>query len=168
MKKHFILALSLATLLFAVGCNSADEKTTTDENADLVDLVRNPLTAAAEGADPDELPNIKFETEEHDFGTIQQGEKVQYAFKFKNIGKVDLIISSAQGSCGCTVPQYPKQPLKPGTEATIDVTFDSAGKQGKQNKTVTLVTNCIPSTKVLTIMGDVNAPNDANGATQAH
>ena len=93
---------------------------------------------------------------------------MQYAFKFKNTGKVDLIISSAQGSCGCTVPQYPKQPLKPGTEATIDVTFDSAGKQGKQNKTVTLITNCIPSTKVLTIMGDVNVADAGKTPLEAH
>jgi hypothetical protein len=160
MKKHILLALSISTALLVASCNSAEEKVTTDENADLVDLVRNPISAAMEDVNPDELPDIKFEKEEHDFGTIQQGEKVQYAFKFKNTGKMDLIITSAQGSCGCTVPNYPKQPLKPGAEATIDVTFDSAGKQGKQNKTVTLITNCIPSTKVLTIMGDVNAPKD--------
>lgn len=167
MKKYFLGALSIATLLVATACSN-DKKMEGDENADLVDLVRNPITAGAETANPDELPNIKFDTEEHDFGTIQQGEKVQYAFKFKNTGKVDLIISSAQGSCGCTVPQYPKQPLKPGTEATIDVTFDSAGKQGKQNKTVTLITNCIPSTKVLTIMGDVNVADAGKTPLEAH
>ncbi len=167
MKKYFLTVLSVATLLVATSCSS-EKKTENDENADLVDLVRNPITAGTETANPDELPNIKFDTEEHDFGTIQQGEKVQYAFKFKNTGKVDLIISSAQGSCGCTVPQYPKQPLKPGTEATIDVTFDSAGKQGKQNKTVTLITNCIPSTKVLTIMGDVNVADAGKTPLEAH
>jgi hypothetical protein len=167
MKKHILLVLSICSALLIAGCNSAEEKVTTDENADLVDLVRNPISAAMEEVNPDELPDMKFEKEEHDFGTIQQGEKVQYAFKFKNTGKMDLIITSAQGSCGCTVPNYPKQPLKPGSEATIDVTFDSAGKQGKQNKTVTLVTNCIPSTKVLTIMGDVNAPKE-NGSSTSH
>lgn len=101
-------------------------------------------------------PEITFEEHNFDFGTIKEGEKVTHAFKFKNTGKADLIIGDARGNCGCTVPKYPTQPIEPGATGVIDVEFNSAGKHGKQNKTVTLVTNTIPSTKVLTITGEVN------------
>ena len=76
----------------------------------------------------------------------------------KNIGDASLIISSAKGSCGCTVPDWPKEPILKTEEARIKVTFNSGNKKGKQNKTVTLVTNAIPSTKVLTIKGTVLVP----------
>ena len=72
--------------------------------------------------------------------------------------ETDLIISSAQGSCGCTVPEWPKEPIKPGEEGKIAVTFNSSGKQGKQNKTITLVANTIPNTKVIALKGDVLVP----------
>jgi len=94
----------------------------------------------------------------HDFGSINQGEKVSYTFKFKNTGNVDLVISSANGSCGCTVPHYPKGTVPAGEEGTIDVTFDSSGKNGKVEKMVTLVTNCQPNTKILTITADIQVP----------
>ena len=100
-----------------------------------------------------------FEKDVHDFGKIVEGEKVSYSFKFKNTGKVDLIISDAKGSCGCTVPQWPKNPVAPGADGVVDVTFNSSGKSGMQNKTVTLITNAIPNTKVLTITGEVSPRN---------
>lgn len=101
-------------------------------------------------------PEITFEEKNFDFGIIKEGTKVIHAFKFKNTGKADLIIGDARGNCGCTVPKYPTQPIEPGESGVIDVEFNSAGKHGKQNKTVTLVTNSIPSTKILTITGEVN------------
>jgi hypothetical protein len=101
-------------------------------------------------------PEISFEETNFDFGAIKEGTKVSHSFKFKNTGKSDLIIGDARGNCGCTVPKYPTQPIEPGESGVIDVEFNSAGKHGKQNKSVTLVTNTIPSTKVLTITGEVN------------
>ena len=94
----------------------------------------------------------------YNFGEIQQGESVTHYFILKNTGDADLIISTAKGSCGCTVPQWPKTPIAKGQEAEIKVTFNSAGRSGKQNKTVTLVTNAIPNTKVITITGNVIIP----------
>ena len=76
-----------------------------------------------------------------------------FGYKFKNTGNADLVISDAKGSCGCTVPEYPKAPIKPGEEGNIKVTFDSSGKGGRQNKSVTVITNAIPNTKVLTVTG---------------
>lgn len=112
-------------------------------------------SASANGEDKGSLPEIKFEEEEHDFGRITQGEKVSYAFKFKNIGKGNLIIASAAGSCGCTVPEFPKEPVLPGQEGKINVVFNSEGKSGIQEKTITIVTNCEPSTRVIRIKTDV-------------
>lgn len=119
-------------------------------------------TQTADGSTKGSLPNMKFEDETHDFGRITQGEKVSYAFKFKNTGSSNLIISSASGSCGCTIPEYPKKPINPGEEAVINVVFNSEGKSGMSDKSVTLVTNCEPSTKILYIKANIIVPTNTN------
>jgi len=118
------------------------------------DLVNNPNSATGNN-DMSNLPVFKFTSEEHDFGRISEGEKVSYTFKFKNTGKSDLIISSAKATCGCTVADYPKTPIKPGAESGISVSFNSEGRKGIQNKTITVVANTQPNTKVLTIKAEV-------------
>src|ERR1017187_3582406 len=100
-------------------------------------------------------PVMLFKEEKHNFGTITQGEKVFYSFGFKNTGGSNLLISSAKGSCGCTIATYPKEPIKAGQESKIDVVFDSDGKSGLIEKTITLVNNCKPNTKVLTINSNI-------------
>lgn len=115
-------------------------------------------TATSNGSSNEALPEIVFEEEEHDFGRITQGEKVSFAFKFKNTGKSNLIIASAVGSCGCTVPEYPKEPILPGQEAKINVVFSSEGKSGLQEKSITVVTNCEPSTKIIKIKTNIIVP----------
>lgn len=153
MKNLFILTV-LGLTLFA--CGSGAEK----ENELSVDLIENPNTAAEDGSsvDQSELPHFEFVEKVKDFGQITQGEIVSTSFRFKNVGQSDLLISSAQGSCGCTVPEWPKEPIKPGEEGVIDVTFDSNGKKGMQNKTITLVANTVPNTMVLALKGEVLAP----------
>lgn len=98
---------------------------------------------------------FKFEAEEYNFGTVKQGESVNYEFKFVNSGKENLVIDNAHGSCGCTVPTYPKDPVKPGETGIIKVTFNSTGKMGPQDKTVTLNSNA--GQKVLHLKGTVEA-----------
>ena len=98
---------------------------------------------------------ITFENTEHDFGTITQGDKVTYDFKFKNTGKSELLIKDAKGSCGCTVPEYPKDPISPGQEDIIKVSFNSAGKIGDQIKSVTLFCNIPEGVKVLHIKSNI-------------
>jgi hypothetical protein len=150
MKQLILLLVSLAL----VSCNSSsDEKTIT------TDLVNSPLTANS-NAEKVLTPNIEMLETSYNFGEIQQGESVTHDFILKNTGDADLLISAAKGSCGCTVPQWPKTPIAKGEEATIKVTFNSAGRSGKQNKTVTLVTNAIPNTKVITINGNVIVPQN--------
>ena len=101
-------------------------------------------------------PVMKFEFNVHDFGTITEGDKVETEFVFKNIGKTDLLINDAKGSCGCTVPEYPKKPLKSGETGKIKVSFNAAHKTGNQTKTVTLFTNTENKTEILTIKAAIN------------
>ncbi|MEO5645138.1 MAG: DUF1573 domain-containing protein [Bacteroidia bacterium] len=155
MKTFFI---SVLTFVFAMGISSCAPKNN-DVNTDLVDITTTATGNSPMGKDP----AMKFETEVHDFGKISQGERVSYSFKFKNIGGSNLIISEAHGSCGCTVPKFPKDPVAPGQEGVIDVEFSSEGKHGVQEKTVTLSTNCSPSTKVITIKADVLVPANRGG-----
>ncbi|MBF01783.1 MAG: hypothetical protein CMP76_00645 [Flavobacterium sp.] len=110
-------------------------------------------------------PKIQFNKLEHDFGTIKAGEKVETEFIVKNIGESDLIILDAQGSCGCTVPNPPKEPIKPGNSAPIKVSFDSTGKTGQQSKTVTLTTNTETGKEMFTIKANV-LPKEGSGITQ--
>ena len=118
-------------------------------------------TSSSEGSEKGNLPEMKFEEEVHDFGRITQGEKVSYSFKYTNTGKSNLIIASAAGSCGCTVPEYSKEPVLPGKSSVIDVVFTSEGKSGMQEKTVTIVTNCEPSTRIIKIKTNIIVPEAA-------
>ena len=150
--KKLLYIVAFSTLLFA--CENDEESQITS------DLINNPITAADSAAvDQDNLPFFEFEEEVKDFGKITQGESVKTIFKFRNVGKTNLIISSAQGSCGCTVPQWPKEPIKPGEKGEIEVVFNSEGKSGLQNKTITLVANTIPNTKVIALKGEILAPS---------
>ena len=87
---------------------------------------------------------ITWEKKTHDFGNIVQGDKVEHTFYFTNTGNEPLIITNVQVSCGCTTPKgWPRDPIPPGAQGEITVSFSSAGKMGKQNKPVTLVTNAV-------------------------
>ncbi len=84
---------------------------------------------------------VQFYETRHDFGKVAQGEKVGWYFKYKNTGDVPLIIERVTATCGCTVPEYTKEPLPPGEEGSIKVMYDSKGRSGKDFKTVTVETN---------------------------
>src|SRR5204863_8599248 len=114
------------------------------------DLIKNPESASDENSDT-KVPVLSFKEEIHNFGMITEGEKVKYSFSFVNTGNADLIISNAQASCGCTVPEFPKQPILPGKSGAINVIFDSSGKDGYQRKEVLIKANTIPNTKKLII-----------------
>ena len=141
-------------LLMITACTANDQKKEAS-----IDLIKNPLTAE-KNAKELLMPEIKLESDVYDFLELQQGQSVSTEFIIKNIGKATLLIRSAKGSCGCTVPEWPREPVSAGETATIKVTFNSAGKKGRQNKTITLVTNAIPNTKVLRIIGNVLVPEN--------
>jgi hypothetical protein len=144
---RYLIFLLTTLLLLTMGCNNDNNSITSSE-------VNNPNTATGNG-DMSTLPKFQFVTEEHDFGKLGQGEKVSYTFKFKNVGKSNLIISDAKATCGCTVADYPHKPISPGAEDGIMITFNTEGKKGIQHKTVTLVANTQPNTKVLTIKAEI-------------
>jgi len=116
-------------------------------------------TAVADGTSTEnsngKFASMSFDKTEHDFGTIDEGDKVETVFTFTNNGEADLLITGAKGSCGCTVPDYPKTPVKPGEKGTMKVSFSSIGKKGMQNKTVTISANTKSGTEQLTIKADV-------------
>jgi hypothetical protein len=146
----------LIMIAFAIaGCSSSS--TQGSDNTVTSDDLKNPNTADGV-TDTSNLPRFEFDEEIHDFGRVIQGEKVSYSFRFKNSGKTDLVIASANGSCGCTIADYPKKPVPPNGEGTIDVTFNTETKKGYQNKTVTVIANTQPNTKILTIKAQIQVP----------
>jgi Protein of unknown function (DUF1573) len=100
---------------------------------------------------------LKFDEMAYAWGKIKEGEKMTHNFKFTNTGTNDLIISDARGSCGCTVPEWPKEPIKAGKSGELKVIFDSKGKVGEQSKTVTVTANTEPANTVIMIKGTVEA-----------
>ncbi|PUZ24279.1 Protein of unknown function [Chitinophaga costaii] len=96
---------------------------------------------AASDSSQQGFPVITFDQEVHDFGTVHEGEVVEYSFKFKNTGHAPLLITDAQASCGCTIPEWPKAPIKPGEESELKVSFNSSGKEGAQEKSISIKAN---------------------------
>lgn len=106
-------------------------------------------------------PEIEFEKEVHDFGKLQAGADAVVNFKFKNTGNEPLIISNARGSCGCTVPEWPREPIAPGQSGSIKVSYDSK-RIGPINKSVTITSNSASNpNKVIRIKGNVDQVQDA-------
>lgn len=135
--------LGLIAVIAVTACNNTDVKNEADADTSAV------------AVDPATAPVIKFEKEEYEFGQIKQGEKVSYDFKFVNTGKSPLIIKSASATCGCTIPEFPKEPIAVGESGDIKVTFNSAGKEGLQDKVVTVVANTIPQNTEVHLKGEV-------------
>jgi hypothetical protein len=138
------------------GCGQGPERLPNGEEKVATDIIHNPATAS-KSADSTNVPEFSFTETKHHFGDIQEGEKVSYSFLFENSGQADLVIASVRASCGCTVPEYSKEPVAPGKQGHIKVTFDSQGKPGMQSKTVTVIANTVPATRVLTISAEVIA-----------
>jgi len=111
---------------------------------------------APAAAAPTSLADIKMDKMTHDYGTIKQGDNGECEFKFTNNGKEPLVITSCQGSCGCTVPECPKNPILPGKSAVIKVKYDTQ-RVGGIYKTVTVNSNAKSGNIVLTIKGTVEA-----------
>jgi major membrane immunogen (membrane-anchored lipoprotein) len=162
MKMKFNLVVLVVLLALTTAC----KKETVNDKEVLLDSTSVQRPEAIETATPTaqvptdgKYPAMTFQKEEHDFGTIKQGDKVSTDFQFKNTGEADLIITSARGSCGCTVPDYPKTPIKPGETGNIKVSFDSKGKQGKTSKTVTILCNTQEGNKILKINANIEVPN---------
>lgn len=159
---------------FFVACSGEkSSEASTDETSASVEIA-NTITdnaatnIAAETVTEEVATNlaaIEFEETVHDFGNIKEGEKVEHVFKFKNTGNTPLILTAVQPSCGCTASDYTKEPVAPGEEGTISLTFDSKGKPGAQNKTATVKANIEGGQTMISFKGNVQgAANQTSGA----
>lgn len=144
--KRVFLGLSLIALMAVVSCKeNASSKVKTD----------NVVVAAERDEAAKLLPVMEFENTEFDFGTITQGTPQETIFKFTNTGDAPLVITKATSSCGCTVPNPPKDPIAPGEQGELVVKFNGAG-QNQVTKTITVVANTIKGSEVLKIKAFVN------------
>ena len=158
MIRKFVYVFVIASLVMTTSCKKKQETrseipemTPVPVKLDSNEKRESKRVVPADG----KYPVMEFDKTEHDFGMIDKGAKVEYSFNFENTGEADLIITRAVGSCGCTVPEYPKDPIKPGTSAKIKVSFNSAGKHGQQQKTVTILTNTKKGTETLLIKASI-------------
>jgi hypothetical protein len=144
-----IIFISISTICFLFSCKESG-KQDQNINSDQSTIYHNPLSADDKTSD-NNTATIFFSNSIHNFGQINEGDTAVHIFSFKNTGKVPLIISSATGTCGCTVPEWPKNPIDPGQSGEIKVSFNSTGKSGAQDKEVYIVSNSIPNKTVLKI-----------------
>ena len=142
----------LAAMVFTISCSENKGKIPAE-------VVHNPISASG-NENLDELPVITFKETLHDFGTVIEGEKVIYNFTFTNTGKTDLLLSNVSASCGCTATKYTREPVAPGGEGLVTVTFDSRNRRGFQNKAVTIIANTQPNKSVLRIKAKVVSPSE--------
>lgn len=134
--KKLLSALALLLLVAAVGYS------------------QNDAAATPQAAETQDGPVMAFESETVNYGVVEQGSDPYRVFKFTNTGNAPLIITNAKGSCGCTVPTFPKEPIGPGESGEIKVRYDT-NRLGKFTKRVTLTTNAGDEQKMLTIEGEV-------------
>lgn len=133
------------------------EASQTEATPDTVIELSNDAEAKADAdtLESTSKPKISFEETEYYFGKITEGEEVKHTFDFTNTGEAPLVINDARASCGCTVPDWPQEPIMPGESKSINVVFNSSGKKGTQNKTITLKTNISEEPVVLRLKGEV-------------
>lgn len=157
MNKKVVLVAVIGFFLFLGACKKKEEVNSEIQNSTVSNSTSIGIPEQEKRVVPTDgkYPVMTFEKTEHDFGTIASNSKVDYSFQFKNTGEADLIITSAMGSCGCTIPEYPKTPIKAGESAKIDVVFNSAGKHGNQQKSVTISTNTKAGAESLIIKASI-------------
>lgn len=178
--KNLFGALTIVTMFAMIACqgDAKDARDQARENMPATEGTVQPAGDAAQQAanaaagTEEQVPSgptttVVYEHTDFDFGTVKEGEHVKHTFKFKNTGSEPLIISNAKGSCGCTVPKWPSEPVAPGATGQIDVEFDSKGKPGKQTKRVTVTANTVPAQMFLNISGNVEKDPNAPAAQPA-
>jgi hypothetical protein len=155
MSKYTTLFLCVIAFAAFTACKQEKPKA----SANSIHIAASADSAVASKSAKEEEAIITFEKTEHDFGIVMQGERAEFNFKFKNTGDADLLIANAVGSCGCTVPEFSKEPIKPGSEGFIKVKFNSEYREDKFTKEVYVTTNTTPPQTTLIIKGFVQVKN---------
>ncbi len=168
MFKQIQIAVMVLTLgAFMVSCQSGNQDVRDAARENVENTAVEPANSAAQTATPEmavptgPTTTMTFEETTFDFGTVQDGEMVSHTYKFTNTGNEPLILSDAKGSCGCTVPKWPREPIAPGASANITVEFNSKNKAGKRNQKVTITSNTNPPQSFIYLTGDVQKPEGA-------
>lgn len=174
MKQSFFSGLLIMALsIFMVSCaadgTTADATDSTTETAATTPAAQPAANKPADANGAAAVPSgpttvMEFSETEFDFGTVDEGEKVSHTYNFKNTGAEPLILSNAKGSCGCTVPKWPKEPIAPGESGVITVEFNSKNKKGKRNQKVTITANTDPAQTFIYLKGEVNPKEGADAA----
>ncbi len=152
MKK---IAYTLAIAFLCTSVMSCDSGNTTTSNTESATTTHENVTTTSAPAEGQKSA-ITFEQPEYDFGKVESGKLVKHTFKFTNTGNAPLLLQNVTASCGCTVPnEWPKEPIAPGESGEIAVEFDSKGRIGAQNKTVTVQSNAEQGTTMLVLRGEV-------------
>ncbi len=155
LKNSFLATLVAVVVLSSCQNKSGKTEESVTESSEEVTTTEAP---AAAPADDSAQPKFQFEVSEYDFGTVKQGEIVEKVYKFKNIGEAPLLITNAKSTCGCTIPEFPKEAVPVGGEGEIHVKFNSSGKNGNQKKPITITANTDPATTTLYLTGVVDVP----------
>ena len=158
----YLLGISFTVLLFACGgeeqkMKPGEEKKIQEiktEPAKISEIIRNPVNAN-EPLDTANVAKMVFDEKRYDFGTVNEGDVVRHKYKFTNTGKVPLIISEAKSTCGCTVPEWPKEAIPPGGTGEISDRFETRGKPNQQGKPITIFANTYPNQTILQLKGMV-------------
>ena len=151
----------LVGLVLIVSCNKKTEtkvEEASNQTSQPVISITNELTQPKDSTTQAEgnLPVMTFAETDYNFGEIEEGDVVTHDFQFTNTGTVPLIISNAVGSCGCTIPEYPKEPIAPGEKGVIKVKFNSKGFEGEKNKEVFVETNTAQKREIIKFKATVN------------
>lgn len=149
MKKIKHLLIILISASFFIGCKDTGNLTSKIKKDNLVKAKSRDLEIKKGTA------LISFDKKEYNFGIVNEGDIVETTYLVTNSGKTDLVITNAKASCGCTVPVWPKEPIKPGKTGEIKVKFNTSGKPNRQQKTITLTTNTESGREVLILKGSV-------------
>ena len=174
MKTAYRLVMSILFIACVTGCRDrAAEKRIAELESRLAQLENKkpasattpstPATTAPEEKPDGPLPVAEFDKLDHDFGTVNEGPKVSHTYKLKNTGQAPLIIQNASPSCGCTVPSWSKEPIPVGGTGFVTAEFDTNGKSGMQNKTITVTANTWPKVTTLRFSAMVTAKASASG-----
>lgn len=166
--------LAIMMLAFLASCQQGNQDVRDAARQDIATNAVQPQPATPAPAQQPAVPagpttSIEFAETTFDFGTVDEGAKVSHTFKFTNTGSEPLIFSNAKGSCGCTVPTWPREPIAVGDTGEITVEFNSKNKKGKRNQKVTLTGNTNPPQTFLYLTGNVNpaeAPQTAQPQAQ--
>ncbi len=153
-KTNAILLLIILSCLYLNSCNSTTESKKGAEKI-TIDAVNNPASLHSTEEDFTVLGHLDFADTVHDFGKLREGDVVEYEFVYTNTGKAKVIIAEAKSTCGCTVPDFKREPIAIDEKGIMKVKFNSLGKHGMVEKRVTILTNAYPSEYFVTITAEV-------------